>query len=50
MTLGVLFLGDHISLIAAIGSALCISGVAGVTYVTSISKPAVAADEVLPEA
>lgn len=50
MTLGVLFLGDHIPLIAAIGSALCISGVAGVTYVTSLSKPAVAADEVLPEA
>ena len=49
MMLGLLFLGDHIPLIAAIGSVLCIGGVAGVTYVTSLSKPVMAADELLPE-
>jgi drug/metabolite transporter (DMT)-like permease len=47
--LGVLFLGDHIPLVAAIGGALCISGVAGVTYVTSLSKPVAAAVEIVPE-
>jgi drug/metabolite transporter (DMT)-like permease len=50
MTLGILLLGDHLSLASAIGSALCIGGVAGVTYVTSLSKPAVAATEIVPEA
>jgi len=50
MTLGILFLNDHISTMSALGSALCIGGVAGVTYVTALSKPAVAADEILPEA
>jgi drug/metabolite transporter (DMT)-like permease len=50
MTLGVLLLGDHISLTSAIGSILCIGGVAGVTYVTSLSKPSVAATEIAPEA
>ena len=49
MTLGVFFLGDRITLTAAIGSALCIGGVAGLTYVTSLSKPAVAAVEIVPE-
>jgi drug/metabolite transporter (DMT)-like permease len=50
MTLGLFLLGDHISLSAAIGSALCVGGVAGVTYVTSLAKPVVAAVEVVSEA
>jgi drug/metabolite transporter (DMT)-like permease len=51
MALGSLFLGDRITLIAAIGSALTIGGVAGVTYVTSLASPrAAAAVEVVPEA
>jgi drug/metabolite transporter (DMT)-like permease len=50
MVLGLLLLGDHIPLAAAIGSLLCISGVAGVTYVTSLSKPVAAATEIVPEA
>ncbi len=50
MALGVFILGDHISLTAAIGSLLCIGGVAGVTYVTSLSKPVVPATEIMPEA
>jgi len=50
MALGLFLLGDHISLTAAIGSALCIGGVAGVTYVTSLAKPSLAADELVPEA
>ena len=50
MLLGLFILGDHISLTAAIGSALCVGGVAGVTYVTSMSKPVAAAVEVAPEA
>ncbi len=50
MALGLFLLGDHISLQAAIGSALCIGGVAGVTYVTSLAKPSLAADEIVPEA
>jgi drug/metabolite transporter (DMT)-like permease len=49
MTLGVLLLGDHLSITSALGSALCIGGVAGVTFVTSIAKPVVAATEVVPE-
>jgi EamA-like transporter family. len=49
MGLGVFFLGDHIPLAAAIGSALCIGGVAGVTYVNSLSKPTAAAVEIVPE-
>jgi len=49
MTLGVLILGDHLSLASALGSALCIGGVAGVTFVTSISKPVIAATEIVPE-
>lgn len=47
--LGVFFLGDSIPLAAAIGSTLCIAGVAGVTYVTSLSKPIAAAVEIVPE-
>ncbi|HXH40574.1 MAG TPA: DMT family transporter, partial [Thermoanaerobaculia bacterium] len=49
MGLGLFLLGDRITLTAAIGSALCIGGVAGVTYVTSLAKPSLAADELLPE-
>jgi drug/metabolite transporter (DMT)-like permease len=49
MTLGVLILGDHLSLTSALGSALSIGGVAGVTFVTSISKPVIAATEIVPE-
>jgi drug/metabolite transporter (DMT)-like permease len=50
MALGVLFLADRITLPIAIGSALCIGGVAGVTYVTSLSKPVAAATEIVSEA
>jgi drug/metabolite transporter (DMT)-like permease len=50
MVLGLMLLGDRIPLAAAIGSLLCISGVAGVTYVTSLSKPVAAATEIVPEA
>src|SRR3954463_493762 len=50
MLLGLLLLGDPIPLAAGIGSLLCIGGVAGVTYVTSMSKPVAAAVEVAPEA
>ena len=49
MALGLFILGDHISPTAAIGSALCIGGVAGVTYVTSLAKPVAAATEIVPE-
>ena len=51
MALGSLFLGDRITLLAAIGAALTIGGVAGVTYVNSLAAPrAAAAVEVVPEA
>ncbi len=50
MALGIIFLADHISLASALGSLLCISGVAGVTYVTSLSKPVAPATEIVPEA
>ena len=50
MALGSIFLGDRITLAAAIGAALTIGGVAGVTYVNSLSAPrAAAAVEVVPE-
>ncbi len=49
MSLGALFLGERISGTAAIGAALTIAGVVGVTYVTSIAKRAAPADEVVPE-
>jgi drug/metabolite transporter (DMT)-like permease len=50
MILGLLLLGDRIPLAAGIGSLLCIGGVAGVTYVTSLAKPVAAAEEIAPEA
>lgn len=50
MALGALFLGDLINGTAAAGGALTIAGVVGVIYVTSLSKPKAAADEVVPEA
>jgi len=50
LTLGAVFLGDTITPQAALGAVLTISGVVGVTYVSSISKPKSAADEVVPEA
>ena len=50
MALGAMFLGDRITLAAAIGAALTIGGVAGVTYVNSLSAPRpAAAVEVVPE-
>jgi drug/metabolite transporter (DMT)-like permease len=49
ISLGALFLGERISGTAAIGAALTIAGVVGVTYVTSIGKRAAPADEVVPE-
>lgn len=50
MTLGALFLHERIGLLAAAGAALTISGVAGVTYVTSLSKPLATAAQLAPEA
>jgi drug/metabolite transporter (DMT)-like permease len=52
MALGSLFLGDVITILTAIGATLTIGGVAGVTYVTSLSGPRRPADavEVVPEA
>lgn len=50
MLLGLFILGDHISLASAAGSVLCIGGVAGVTYVTSLAKPIAQAVEVVQEA
>jgi drug/metabolite transporter (DMT)-like permease len=49
LALGALFLGDRITPIAAIGAALTIAGVLGVTYITSAGKREAAADEVVPE-
>ena len=51
MALGALFLDERIVLMAAIGAALTIGGVAGVTYVNSLATPrSAAAVEVVPEA
>ena len=51
MALGALFLDERITLDAAIGAALTIGGVAGVTYVNSLAAPRTAAAvEVVPEA
>jgi drug/metabolite transporter (DMT)-like permease len=48
--LGAIFLDERITGLAAVGSALTIAGVVGVTYVTSIDRRVTAADEVVPEA
>jgi drug/metabolite transporter (DMT)-like permease len=50
MAMGALLLSETIPLLAAVGAALTIGGVVGVTWVTSLSKPTAAADEVAPEA
>lgn len=50
MALGALFIGETIATMAAIGATLTITGVVGVVYVTSLSKPvAETAAEVVPE-
>jgi drug/metabolite transporter (DMT)-like permease len=50
MLLGALFLHERIGALAAAGAVLTISGVAGVTYVTSLSKPLATAAQIAPEA
>jgi drug/metabolite transporter (DMT)-like permease len=51
MILGATFLGEHLTMMAAVGAGLAIGGVVGVVYVTSLAKGTViAADEVAPEA
>jgi drug/metabolite transporter (DMT)-like permease len=50
MALGALFLGEVITTMEALGAALTIGGVVGVVYITSLTKPKAAADEVVPEA
>jgi drug/metabolite transporter (DMT)-like permease len=50
MALGALFLADTISALEAIGALLTIAGVIGVVYITSLTKPRVAAEEIVPEA
>lgn len=50
MALGALFLQEVITGTAAIGSMLTIAGVIGVTYVTSLGRRELAADELVPEA
>lgn len=50
MALGALFLSETISLLEAVGALLTISGVVGVVYVTSLTKPRVAPEQVVPEA
>lgn len=49
MALGVLFLAEVITPMEAFGSALTMSGVVGVVYITSLSKPKAAAEQVVPE-
>ena len=49
MSLGAVFLQERITSTGAVGSALTIAGVVGVTYVTSLGKQS-AATEVVPEA
>jgi len=49
MSLGALFLNERITGGTAIGAALTIAGVVGVTYVTSLGKREVSAEEVVPE-
>ena len=50
MALGALFLDERITAMAALGAALTIGGVAGVTYVTALRSPRAAAVELAPEA
>jgi drug/metabolite transporter (DMT)-like permease len=50
MALGATLLNEVISPMAACGAVLTIGGVVGVVYVTSLSKPTAAADEIAPEA
>ena len=50
MALGALFLADTISVLEAVGAVLTIGGVVGVVYITSLTKPKVAPEEVVPEA
>ena len=50
MALGATFIGEIITPLAALGSALTIGGVVGVVYITSLSKPAAPATAVVPEA
>jgi drug/metabolite transporter (DMT)-like permease len=49
MALGAIFLGERITAMMAIGTALTIAGVVGVTYVTSFGRREAAADEVVSE-
>jgi drug/metabolite transporter (DMT)-like permease len=49
MSLGAIFLSEVMTAKTAIGAALTILGVVGVTYVTSLAKREAAADEVVPE-
>jgi drug/metabolite transporter (DMT)-like permease len=49
MACGALFLHDRITPFVALGAALTISGVCGVVYFSSLSKPVRPADEVAPE-
>jgi len=49
MVLGATVLHEMITPMAVAGALLTIAGVVGVVYVTSLSKPTVAADEVAPE-
>lgn len=50
MALGATFLGETITPMSALGAVLTIGGVIGVVYVTSLSKPVAAAEQVVPEA
>jgi drug/metabolite transporter (DMT)-like permease len=49
MSLGAIFLNERLTASIAIGSALTIAGVIGVTYVTSLDKREGPADEVVSE-
>jgi drug/metabolite transporter (DMT)-like permease len=49
MALGAMFLAEIITPMEALGAALTIGGVVGVVYVTSLTKPKAAAEEVVPE-
>lgn len=49
MALGALFLAEVITVMEAVGAALTMSGVVGVVYITSLTKPRAAAEAVVPE-